>query len=85
MSWQESLASATPTFFRRFAEELEKLASDLDHFQAAVQLSGAGDKGEDAVVRAQSLDEIVQRGRALADIAHHLTIEAPSKDRKSVV
>jgi hypothetical protein len=74
----ESHADASPTFFRRFSGELTRLASDLDDFQNALSMLAVTQNDAETTIRIQALDELVQRAQALADVADHMTIEAPS-------
>jgi hypothetical protein len=74
----ESYADASPTFFRRFSAELTRLATDLDAFQNILVMLTKASTDTDATIHAQRLDELVQRAHALAGVADHMTIEAPS-------
>ena len=74
----ESHADASPTFFRRFSAELVRLAADLDNFQNVLSILAGTTSNTEATMRVQALDELVQRAQALASVADHMTIEAPS-------
>lgn len=78
MPSHDSHVDASPTFFRRFSAELVQLAADFEHLQVSFGFVDAEASDTETAIRVQALDELVQRARALADVAGYMTIEAPS-------
>ncbi|HEV7691678.1 MAG TPA: hypothetical protein VGO52_12670 [Hyphomonadaceae bacterium] len=84
MSTGPSSHSDRHAFIARFAAELERLAGDLDQYQGALASIAGLTNQPELTMRAQGLDELVQRTVALADIARRYA-EDPALTRSNAL